>query len=278
LRSRNLSRELQDKIGELDRTLRRHERLTQQHERIREELSLARRVQQALLPALPEDGPIRFAATYRPALEVGGDLYDVVTLEGGRLAAFVADTTGHGVQAALNTTLLKSALARFHGGSAGPADMLVEMNRMLHDALPSDVFVAATLATIDPDAATVCVAGAGGPHPLRLRDGGHVERIASNGLPLGAVDPSTYQSGDEVTVELEPGDRIVLYTDGLTEVEDEAGDEFGDGGLMGALEEVHGDGAGLDDLGERLLERAGAFAREEHEWDDVTVFAIEMGQ
>jgi sigma-B regulation protein RsbU (phosphoserine phosphatase) len=274
LRNRDLAGELRDKIADLDEMLRRHERLSQQHDRLREELALARRVQQTLLPDLPCSSEVCFAATYRPALDVGGDFYDLVELDGARLGVFVADTTGHGVQAALNTTLLKSTFARFGNTRAGAAEILEEMNRALHGVLPSEIFVAATLATVDPETGTVCVAGGGGPHPFLVRASGGVERIASSGLPLGAVGPPTYHPGDEITVTLEPGDRVVLYTDGLTEVEDEGGGEFGDEGLMAALESPTR--AEFDQLGEHLIARARHFARDDHGWDDVTIVVVEL--
>jgi serine phosphatase RsbU (regulator of sigma subunit) len=275
LRNRSLSHELGTRIDELDRTVRRHERLSQQHERLKEELVLARRVQQTLLPQLGADGRLRFSASYRPALEVGGDFYDVIELSGGRRAAFVADATGHGVQAALSTTLLKSTFTRFAGTEASAAGMLRDMNRALHDVLPSEIFVAATLATIDPATGTLCVTNGGGPHPFHLPRAGGVRRVPSNGLFLGAVEPSLYEPGDEIEVTLEPGDRVVFYTDGLTEIENDDGADFGDGTILDALDSMAD--AALEDIGGGLLSRADAHAREDHEWDDVTILAMEFG-
>lgn len=275
LRSRSLSCQLGEKINELDRTILSHDRLSQQHERLKEELVLARRVQQTLLPQhLPAVGGVRFAATYRPALDVGGDFYDVIELDGGVLAVFVADATGHGVQAALSTALLKSAFTEFANRSAGSCDMLRDINRALHNVLPADIFIAATLATIEAGSRRVSVTNGGGPHPFRVIKGGGVTRVASNGLLLGAVDPSVYEPGDEVTVTLEPGDRVVFYTDGLTEVENAEGDDFGECGIVAALEATSG--LSLGEVNDHLVARAEAHAREGHEWDDVTILTVEM--
>lgn len=278
LRDRRLELQLAEKIRELDRTAHNYERLARQHDRLKEELALARRVQRTLLPNEFPGPPLRFAANYRPALEVGGDFYDVASLDGGAVAAFVADATGHGVQAALSTTLLKSAFARVArntaGGSPGAAAMLREMNAALHHILPSETFVAATLAVVDAGRGTMTVTGAGGPHPFHVAArGGGVQRIACNGLFLGAVDPDTYPAGDEVTVSLEPGDRVVFYTDGLSEVMGNDGDEFGECCLVDALERLRG--RDLDSLGDALLELAAGHAVADHEWDDVTVLAVE---
>jgi len=191
------------------------------------------------------------------------------------MAVFVADATGHGVQAALSTALLKSTFSRFAHGSASAADMLQEMNRALHDVLPADIFIAATLATVNPADGSLCVTNGGGPHPFHITTSGTVERVPSNGLFLGAVEPALYQPGDEVTLSLQPGDRVVFYTDGLTEVTNDDGVEFGDCGFVSALESLRG--LGLDDVGARLVEHASGYARAGHEWDDVTILTMEFG-
>jgi len=275
LESRRIERQLTDKIDELDRALLAHEKLMRRHAALENELLLARRVQQTMLPQrFPGTGNLCFAATYRPALEVGGDYYDVIELGDGRLAAFVADATGHGVQAALSTTLIKSTFTGFAGRSAGAGEILSQMNAELNRILPPDIFVAATLATIDPTARRLCVANGGGPHPFRVDRSGRAERIASNGLPLGVVDSRSYQPGDEVTITVERGDRVVFYTDGLVEVENAKGEEFGETGFVDALGGTRD--LALEAVGERLVESASAHAAPGHEWDDVTILTAEL--
>jgi len=275
LKTRRVERQLTDKIDELDRALLAHEKLVRRHAALENELVLARRVQQTLLPQrFPGPAQVSFAATYRPALDVGGDYYDVIELSGGRLAAFVADATGHGVQAALSTALIKSTFTGFAGRDAGAAEILSAMNTELNRILPQEIFVAATLATIDPAAGRMCVANGGGPHPFRVDRAGAVERLASNGLPLGVVDPASYTPGEEVTIRVEPGDRLVFYTDGLVEVENAQGEEFGETGFVDALTRTRPEALGA--VGARLVELAAAYARPHHEWDDVTILAAEL--
>jgi serine phosphatase RsbU (regulator of sigma subunit) len=275
LKTRRVARQLTDKIDELDRALLAHEKLIERHAALTDQMSLARRVQQMMLPQrFPGPDGLGFAAVYRPALDVGGDYYDVIELAGGRLAAFVADATGHGVQAALSTTLIKSVFTSFTGRDAGAADILSEINAELNRILPVDIFVAATLATIDTASRSVCVANGGGPHPFRIDRDGRVERIASNGLPLGVVDRESYRPGDEVTITVEPGDRVVLYTDGLVEVENARGEEFGETGFVGALGSTRAEPLGT--VGKRLVEIAASHASPDHEWDDVTILTAEV--
>jgi serine phosphatase RsbU (regulator of sigma subunit) len=275
LNQRRLERTLSDKVVELDRTLLEKDRLVLQQDAFREELQLARRIQENLLPStFPDANGLEFSATYMPALEVGGDFYDVIPLADGCLGTIVADVTGHGIQAALSTTMLRSVFVDFVNEPAGPEDILRRMNHTLHRVLPADVFVAASVATIDPDTGLVRVANGGGPHPYHIRRGGNdVEPVVTNGLLLGVVDSRLFSPGEEVTVELAPGDGILFYTDGLSEVEDAKGDQFGEIRMRRAtLEACRKSGSDLSDV---LVEDARSFTTANHEWDDITILTVD---
>ncbi|MDH3197614.1 MAG: SpoIIE family protein phosphatase [Candidatus Krumholzibacteria bacterium] len=279
LRQRRLDAQLADKVRELDRTLRERDRIAQAHDVLAGEIALARRVQQAMIPReLPRAGDVRFSACYIPVLAVGGDYYDVVPLAADRFAAIVADATGHGVQAALSTTLMKSTfrdvaagLSRA-GGVPSPADILRRMNQTIYGVLPTELFVAATAAVVDASGGRLHVCGGGAPHALHVRRAtGTVERIASNGLLLGVVDAGVFEPGEDVAITLAPGDTVVLHTDGLSEIDDDAGVAFGDGAILDAAAA----GAREGRLADGLVAAARAFAPAAHQWDDITLLAVE---
>jgi sigma-B regulation protein RsbU (phosphoserine phosphatase) len=276
LNQRRLERTLGQKVRELDRTMLEKDRLAEEQESFREELQLARRIQENMLPrAFPEAPGLRFSACYQPALEVGGDFYDVIPLAEGNLAAIIADVTGHGIQAALSTTMLKSVFVDFANQDVGPEDILRRMNHVLHRVLPEDVFVAATVASIDPRSGLVCVANGGGPHPFHVRRSrGEADPVPTSGLLLGVVDAQLYRPGEEITVHLEPGDGLLFFTDGLSEVEDERGDQYGETRMRNTIASVGGDFSGPE-LTSALLEEVRGHTTADHQWDDITILTVD---
>jgi sigma-B regulation protein RsbU (phosphoserine phosphatase) len=275
LNQRRLERTLIDKVGELDRALRESDRLAQQQEFFREEMMLARRIQENLLPeCFPTVTGLNFSAKYLPAQEVGGDYYDVIPLADGVLAAIIADVTGHGIQAALSTTMLKSLFTDFVNTPVGPEDILRRMNEVLHRVLPTDVFVAASVAEIETRIGVVRVTNGGGPHPFIIRRSENtVEPVITNGLLLGVVDAELFHPGEEVTVDLAPGDRILFYTDGLSEVENGKGDQFGDKRLRRKI--LESSKVPSPELNDFIVEDLRAFAVADHTWDDITILTID---
>ena len=278
LNQRRLERTLGNKIAELDRAQLEKGRLAQQQEMIREELALARRVQENLLPCVfPRASGFCFSASYLPALEVGGDFYDVIPLSGGNIAVIVADVTGHGIQAALSTTMLKSIFIEFSNQQAGPEDILRRMNQVLHRVLPSDIFVTASVATVEPDTGLVTVANGGAPHPFQIkRSLCDVEPVVTNGLPLGVVDDRLYRPGEEVSVEMAPGDGLLFFTDGLSEVESPEGDHYGETRMRRTvLDACRLTGRELSNV---VLEGARGYSLEGHQWDDVTILTLDRSE
>jgi len=275
LNQRRLERTLIDKVGELDRALRETDRLAQQQEQFREEMMLARRIQENLLPeCFPDVAGLNFSAKYLPAQEVGGDYYDVIPLADGVLAAIIADVTGHGIQAALSTTMLKSLFTDFVNTAVGPEDILRRMNDVLHRVLPTDVFVAASVAEIEARTGIVRVTNGGGLHPFIIRRRENtVEPVITNGLLLGVVDSELFHPGEEVTVDLAPGDSMFFYTDGLSEAEDGNGDQFGETRLRRKI--LESSNLPSPELNDFIVEDLRAFAVADHKWDDITILSVE---
>ncbi|UCE07734.1 MAG: SpoIIE family protein phosphatase, partial [bacterium] len=254
------------------------EKSKRESEMLHEELSLARKLQENILPQqLPEVKGISFAAQYIPAMEIGGDFYDVMPLANKQLAILLADVTGHGIQAALSTTLLKLAFRNFQNREISPAGILAGMNEVLYKILPEKTFVAALVVSIDIETAHCTIVNGGIPYPLVLkRSDNKVKRLLANGLVLGAVNQEKYKPGDPVDLVLQGGDCLFLCTDGLSEIENETQEQF-DADLLDQVILQHVESP-IDELVNHLVDAARKFSQPQHNWDDITIMAIERNE
>lgn len=220
LENKSLRKVLQEKINELDQVLLERDRLAERDEFLQKELELAKKVQQKMLPQnIPFNSELIFEARYIPSLGIGGDFYDIISLSEDSVAILLADVTGHGIQAALSTMLLKSIFSSFEHKKLGPGEMLKQMNGALYKLLPQDIFVAALILTMNLKTGECQLANAGNPYPTFLRPAESLlKKMRSAALLLGVVDEQDYKTFSEFTFDFLPGDRIFLYTDGLTEV------------------------------------------------------------
>ncbi|MCH7676291.1 SpoIIE family protein phosphatase [candidate division KSB1 bacterium] len=274
IQSKSLKKVLGEKIQELDVVLLERDRLSERDAMLREELSLARNVQQSMLPeSFPQMNGISIATKYQPALEIGGDLFDVISLADDKVAVLMADVTGHGIQAALITSVIKSAFSAFRDRDATPADILIFMNRILVKILPTAMFAAAAVLIIDTKSGHCHISNGGIPQPFLLnRNGGLVEQIPATGLLLGIADEETFEPGDEVAFQLKKGDTLIFFTDGISEVPDDSGEHFDMKMAQVLLEAKNKKGK---DILEHLVNAAKKFSRKDHNWDDIAILAIE---
>jgi ligand-binding sensor domain-containing protein/serine phosphatase RsbU (regulator of sigma subunit) len=200
--------------------------LAEKDERLHADLLQAKAFQEGILPRLPSGGAIRFRAVYRPADLVGGDIYDVCEVSEGHFRVFLADTTGHGVQASLRTMVLKSEYDRAKLSREGPGRVLAELNRRLSTLYPDLAMRCSACCfdvIVDEDGASIRYANAAHPPLLRVSDG-QVDEIYASATFLGVVAEATYPEKD---ARLGPADRLLAYTDGICEQEDAAGTAFG---------------------------------------------------
>jgi len=263
---------LHEKIHELDRTLHQRDELNAREEEMRKEMDWARIVQAKFLPSeVPAAGPFELAVVYRPAMAVGGDFYEFVPLEGGNLGVIVADSAGHGVQAALGTALLKFATAGLAGGDFGPGEILARMNEVLFQGLPRDIPVAAAAAVVEPDTGRIRLAGAGLPLPALVAAAGEMHFQPSPGLLLGLVDGSMYTPGNETVLTPDRGSSLLMFSDGLTESQNPEDELYGEGRLHQDVEALAGKNG--QELLETLADRALSFGLPEYR-DDLTVVGI----
>lgn len=197
------------------------------------ELSIARQIQSSILPqAMPLVSGVAVAARYRPMTAVAGDFYDFVEIDDHRLGILVADVSGHGVPAALLASMVKVALASEHARADRPAVLMAGLNGALCGRLAGQ-FVTAAYLFIDVRAGLLRYAAAGHPPMLRSRRRGlEVGEIEKNGLALGFSEQAEYE---ELEQPLEAGDRLLLYTDGLTEAGNRGDEFFGVGRVKTSL-------------------------------------------
>jgi sigma-B regulation protein RsbU (phosphoserine phosphatase) len=192
---------------------------------IQKELEIAEQIQASILPRdVPRRAGIEIAARYLPMSAVAGDFYDFLTFERNHLGILIADVTGHGVPAALIASMLKVAFAGQSAQASDPARVLTGLNQALCGKF-EDHFVTAAYLYMDLDAKIIRYAGAGHP-PLLFssRSKGEARAIEKNGFFLGMFPEAEYSS---IEIPLQRGDRYVLYTDGLPESKNAAGEEFG---------------------------------------------------
>ena len=209
------------------RTFAREERLAG----IVKELEVARRIQQSILPSvLPRSERLHIAARYVPMASVAGDFYDVLQTSEDQVGVLVADVSGHGIPAALIASMVKLAAAAERDRAMHPELLLAGMNRSLVGNTQSQ-FVTAAYVSFDLKAGSARYSAAAHPALLLLRDGG-CEAIEENGLMLAAFSFAEYQARE---ITLKDGDRLVLYTDGLLEAANAAGEEFGVERLQAAV-------------------------------------------
>ena len=193
---------------------------------IETELETARQIQSSILPAsVPEVANLRIAAAYHPMTAVAGDFYQFVRTGNNHLGILVADVSGHGIPAALISSMIKVAMQSVAVHAHDPAQVLGGLNRILSSEARGQLASAAYV-WIDAEERKALYSAAGHPPLLCWRNAsGNLQRIESNGLLFGINPDSDYPV---CTVPLEPYDRLLLYTDGVTETENAAGEAFGD--------------------------------------------------
>ena len=241
-----------------------------ERERVAQELTVARRIQQASLPLeVPTLEGWQISPYYQPAREVGGDFYDFFELEDGRQGVVVGDATGKGIPAALVVSATSSMLRAVAQalGSSSPGEVLGRVNETLFARIPPNMFVTCFYAILKPKSGTLSYANAGHDLPYLWR-GGDADELRARGMPLGLMPGMTYE---EKELELDPGQGVFFYSDGLVEAHDPKGEMFGFPRLR-ALVAEHGEEGPLGDF---CLEKLYSFVGEGWEQeDDITLLTL----
>ena len=218
-----------------------YEQVTRTEARMDRELQAARRIQGALLPPIPtEDYGLEIAAHYDSAREVGGDIYDFLRYGPQQLGVVLGDVSGKGTAAALYAAVAIGILRSLAPQKLQPAEMLVQVNRLIGERRIEGRFMTACFATWQKGRHKLRIANAGQTQPLLWKDG-RCEKIRMVGLPLGIDEEVTY---DELGFTLAPGDLLVFYSDGITEGTSPSGEQYGADRLIALVTANHQLGAG----------------------------------
>ena len=242
---------------------------------LQNELDVASKIQQSILPtAFPKNDNYHIFANMEPARNVGGDFFDVFRLDNGKVGLAVADVSDKGVPAALfmmsSRTLLKGAAI----GSSDPGAVLREVNDLLNEENDTLMFVTVLYAVYDPSNGDFTYASGGHDAPLVVHsDGSSSLMPATGGIALGVATDFQYE---QTSVTLEPGDTVILYTDGVTEAMNGEGEEFG----VERLGQVFASAPPKDarEANRIVFESVSAFAGDTSQSDDITCLTFRRSE
>ena len=240
-------------------------------ERVRREIQLAQEIQKTFLPEkLPQIPGWEIGVRWRPALQVGGDFYDAIPIGEHQLGLVVADVSDKGLPAALTMTVARTLIHAAAQSSNSPAETLQQVNRMLTESSHEGLFVTVFYAILDVETGELVYTNAGHNLPLLLRkNNNQVIWLEKGTMPLG-VQPAL--ALENKTLQIRPGDHLVMYTDGVTEARSPVDAIFGEGRLYGLLKTYssQADLPLIEMLDSKLLEfQANALPS-----DDVTIYVI----
>ena len=234
-----------------------------------QEYEEAREIQQALMPKeIPQMQGLEISGSWRPARMVGGDYFDVFKFGASRLGLCIADVSGKGMPAALLMSNLQAVVKALAADNTSPKELLEKVNRVMSRNTTEAKFITLFYGLLDVDRKTLQYSNAGHNAPVLTREDGVQVRLEQGGLIVGAFQESVYDQGE---IDLRPGDRLVMFTDGLSEAVDGNGDEFGEERLAEASRSNRQLSA--EALRRCLLDRVTDFCRGEFE-DDATVLVV----
>lgn len=240
--------------------------LKKEHER---ELVDARNIQRRLLPTeiLQIEG-CRIAAAWRPARAVSGDYFDVLRFDDNKAALCIADVSGKGMPAALLMSNIQAAVKSFASETVSPSELCAKVNHLVSSSMAEDKFITFFYAVVDSKHNKLAYSNAGHNAGIVLRRDGSLTRLEPTGAVLGPFPNWNYKHEE---IDLEPGDRVVLFTDGVTELRNSTGEEFTEERLV-ELIQLHRD-LEADELRDRILHAVVEFSGGEFQ-DDATLLVL----
>jgi sigma-B regulation protein RsbU (phosphoserine phosphatase) len=238
------------------------------------ELEMARQIQLSILPhSIPKLAGLDIAAHYLPMTSVAGDFYDFIEIDDKQLGILIADVSGHGLPSALIASMLQVALSGQASHATEPDKVLLGLNRALCGKFTQN-FVTAAYVYMDLGNNLMRYAGAGHPPMLQWRNStGKATQVLENGLILGMFEQASYQA---LALSLEPGDRYVLYTDGILEAANSAQEQFGADRLMSFMK--NHEHLGAEPFSQTLLDDLAVWSNhavDQGQQDDITLLVID---
>lgn len=266
-----LDRQILDALGTQAASILDNARLVErerERQRLEHELSIARDIQQALVPQGLRDFPhLAVTGGHYPCHAVGGDYFDVFPLSEDRTAILIADVAGKGLGAALLTAVLQGALSGMTLG-VDPVRVFHHINQFLCEHSGTGRYATMFFATVASDGTLEYICG-GHPSPLLMRGGEVTELFDGGSFPVGLLDGATFTA---TRLQLEPEDTLILFSDGVTEAQDRERRLFGTPGLCAALEGRGNDS--IDSLRQHILDSVDSWSRGAEQSDDVTVLIV----
>ncbi len=263
-------------VRDIDRYTKNLALVVAEKERIGAELDVAKHIQASMLPcifpAFPERPELDIYATMTPAKEVGGDFYDFFLVDDDRLAMVMADVSGKGVPAALFMVIAKTLLKNVAQTGLSPKAVLEKVNNQLCAGNEAEMFVTVWLGILEISTGRLTCANAGHEYPVLKRISGDYELVKDkHGFVLAGMEGSHYR---EYEIQMKPGDRLFLYTDGVAEATDAHNELYGTGRMLDALncnKEVD-----CETLLHRMKEEIDTFVGEAPQFDDITMLSLEL--
>ena len=279
-----LERGLEERNRQLEEV---HSRLQKAHALIEEDLKAAARLQQAMLPSAGlETSGIRCRWHFHPCSYIAGDIFNFFPVDENRIGFYILDVSGHGVPSAMLSISLSMVLEpdSIEGNilrqrdagtgqyrAAPPEEVIEELNRRFHSK--DDRYFTMIYGLIDLQSSTLRLGQAGHPSPVLMRDGGSSEALGTGGMPIGVWPEMDF---DNIETQIAPGDRILLYSDGVTDCLNPHGEAFGEQRLLKAVEEVAG--GDLDTMFTGLVAKLDAWRGGREPDDDLSLLVVERAK
>lgn len=249
-----------------------------ERERIQAEFEVARLAQERMLPATPPALPGTSIASFcRPARQVGGDLFDFVTMSDGSVGITVADVSGKGVPAALVMTITKGLLLAASDGRSDPLETLADVNAGIHSLGNRSTFVTMLFGVFDPAARTFQFVRAGHTPLLWRKTSGEVTTLSPRGIGVGMTSPRMFSTiCERATITTEAGDLLILYSDGVNEAMNERHEEFGDERLLAIVRDRITSAMSADEARATIVDAVDAFRGTAPAHDDMTLVVVKV--
>ncbi|UCD93339.1 MAG: SpoIIE family protein phosphatase, partial [Candidatus Zixiibacteriota bacterium] len=238
--------------------------------RIEEQLAIARQIQATFLPeSQPVTEGYDISGVNIPSEEVGGDYFDFIKIVDYQTGISIADVSGKGIPASLIMASFRASLLAEIRNNYAIRTICKKVNSLLYESVEQGNYVTAFYGVLDSKNDILTFSNCGHNRPILLRSDGSIESLKEGGIALAVMPDSDY---DEHAVFLQPGDIVVFYTDGVTEVNDSEGREFGQDGLIKALKQYRQ--LPSQEIQRRLIEEVKGFACRDHVFDDLTIIIL----
>lgn len=274
--SRDEIGQISEAVGKMAEKLKEVQTRLVETEKFKHEVELARRIQSVLLPrSIPKIKGYEFSTAYKPALLVGGDYYDFFRMRDGQIGFLVADVSGKGVAGSLVVVMFRSIIHSESSISSSPKELMIKVHENLLGEIPEDMYITSCITALKPDYKILTISSAGHNPPIVYKaSNGKAFMLELEGSPLGLSILSVEdleQNLQEYTLNMEKGDVIVLYSDGITEATNLRGEQFGEERFLKLVESLAQGDYSAGEIKEGILAGIKDFVKDTPQSDDITL-------